>query len=159
MQRGNLHAHERCFRLIMSFSGWVLRLGDWGKANRFPVYALWLLVLLSFDSGTPSYAATRSPKQRIVPNWSRFEQVFVSTFNYTNPLQEVTLTAAFTSPQGEMRTVEGFWDGGRIWRIRFCPDAPGQWTFSTACSDPRNDGLSAQSGKFLCTAPIGDSPF
>jgi hypothetical protein len=108
---------------------------------------------------TPSPAATRSPKQRIVPNWSLFEQVFVSTFNYTNPLQEVTLTAAFTSPEGETRMVDGFWDGGRIWRVRFCPDTPGQWTFSTMCSDRKNDGLGGQSGKFLCTAPIGESPF
>ena len=159
MQLGNLHTHGRRFCFITTFSDRVWRQGDWGKARCSSVFVLWLLGLLSFHSGTYSYAATRSPKQRIVPNWSRFEQVFVSTFNYTNPLQEVTLRAVFTSPQGETRTIEGFWDGGRIWRIRFCPDTPGQWTFSTACSDPRNDGLTAQSGKFLCTAPVGESSF
>jgi len=159
MQLGNLHTHGHWFPIRMTFFPWVLHLGDWGKVRRSPVYALLMLGLLSFDSWTCLYAATRSPKQRIVPNWSRFEQVFVSTFSYTNPLQEVTLRAMFTSPQGETSTIEGFWDGGRIWRIRFCPDTPGQWTFSTACSDPRNDGLSAQSGKFLCTAPVGESSF
>jgi Protein of unknown function (DUF4038)/Domain of unknown function (DUF5060)/Putative collagen-binding domain of a collagenase len=159
MQRGNLRTHRRCFPFITTFYDCVLRFCVWANARRSPVYVLLLLGLLSLDIRTPSYAATLSPKQRIVPLWSRFEQVFVSSFNYTNPLQELTLTTVFTSPQGETSTVQGFWDGGRIWRIRFCPDTPGQWTFSTACSDARNNGLSSQTGKFLCTAPIGDSPF
>jgi hypothetical protein len=103
--------------------------------------------------------ATRSPKQRIVPHWARFEQAFLSTFAYTNPLQEASFRAVFTSPSGEIRSIDGFWDGGRTWRVRFCPDTPGQWTFTTYCSDQKNAGLDGQTGKFLCTAPVGDSVF
>jgi hypothetical protein len=114
---------------------------------------------LVFATFYTANAATRSPKQRIVPEWSRFEQVFVSAFTYTNPLQEANFTAVFTSPEGETSAIEGFWDGGRIWRVRFCPDMPGQWTFTTECSDRKNQGLDNQTGKFLCTAAIGDSAF
>ena len=118
-----------------------------------------VLALLVPSSSPPVLGATRSPKQQVVPNWARFERVLVSTFEYTNALQEATLTAVFTSPFGERRTVNGFWDGGRTWRVRFCPDVPGQWTFTTFCSDPGNAGLDGQTGKFLCTAPVGDDPF
>jgi hypothetical protein len=104
-------------------------------------------------------AATRSPKQRIVPNWARCEQVFISTFEYTNALQEANLLAVFTSPLGDRRIVSGFWDGGRVWRVRFCPDIPGQWTFTTFCSDSKNFGLDGHTDKFLCTAQVGESPF
>ena len=104
-------------------------------------------------------AATRSPKQTVVPSWARFERVLLSNFEYSNALQEASLTAVFTSPAGDRRVVNGFWDGGRVWRVRFRPDMLGQWTFTTFCSDPRNTGLDGQTGKFLCTAPVGDDDF
>ena len=116
-----------------------------------------LAVIAASSSPMGLVAATRSPKQRIVPNWARFDQVFISKFEYTNALQEANLTAVFTSPLGDRRIVSGFWDGGRIWRVRFCPDIPGQWTFTTFCSDSQNLGLDGHTGKFLCTAPVGDS--
>src|SRR5579862_377054 len=107
----------------------------------------------------PLLGATRSARQRVVPGYSRFEEAFLSTSNYTNALQEATLTAIFTSPVGETRVVEGFWDGGRTWRVRFCPDIPGQWTFTTICSDRTNSGLDGQTRKFLCTSAVGDGAF
>lgn len=111
------------------------------------------------NSPVPLLAATRSARQRVVPSYSRFEEVFVSTFSYSNALQEANLTTVFTSPVGETRVVEGFWDGGRTWRVRFCPDMPGQWTFTTICSDRNNWSLDGQTGKFLCTAPVGEVGF
>ncbi len=122
-----------------------------------PVCVVSLLVGLNVPKSL--LAATRSVKQQVVPNWALFEQVYFSTRDYTNPLQEATLTAVFTSPEGNRRMVNGFWDGGRVWRVRFCPDVPGQWTFTSFCSDPENAGLSGQTGHFLCTAPLGDSVF
>jgi len=131
-----------------------------GLSYRFSTVALfWALVLVGFSLPVCSFGATRSPKQRVAPLWSRFEQVLLSTCEYANALQEANLTAVFTSPQGERRVVNGFWDGGRVWRVRFCPDVPGQWTFTTFCSDPKNAGLDGQTGKFLCTPPVGDSVF
>lgn len=118
------------------------------------------LVLAVLVNAPPSVlSATRSPKQLVVPAWSRFERVLLSSVEYTNAPQEADLTAVFTSPTGERRIVNGFWDGGRVWRVRFSPDSPGQWTFTTVCSDSKNGGLDGQTGKFLCTAPVGESVF
>src|SRR4029077_11632084 len=71
------------------------------------------------------FGATESPKMPVVPKWQRFEQVFKSTVVYSNALQDATLTVLFASPTGEKIQVDGFWDGGRTWRVRFAPDQPG----------------------------------
>ena len=104
-------------------------------------------------------AAARSEKMPVVPKWSRFERRFLSTLPYTNALQQATLTVLFISPLGETNRVSGFWDGGWTWRVRFSPNLCGRWTYQTRCSNPANKGLHDRTGQFLCTAPIGDSPF
>src|SRR5690242_12275356 len=113
----------------------------------FPgLYSAATCVLLALLVNIPSrgISATRSAKQMVVPAWSRCERVLLSNCEYTNPLQEINLTAVFTSPNGQRRIVNGFWDGGRVWRVRFSPIVAGQWTFTTVCSDPRNTGLDGQ---------------
>jgi hypothetical protein len=65
----------------------------------------------------------------------------------------------FTSPLGETNLVYGFWDGQKTWRVRFSPSQPGRWTYRTTCSDTPNRGLHNRVGEFLCSAPIGRSPF
>ncbi|MFM1770531.1 MAG: hypothetical protein RJA22_3060 [Verrucomicrobiota bacterium] len=79
---------------------------------------------------------------------ARFEAVLESATEYEHPLQQASLTATFTSPDGEKRVVPGFWDGGRTWRVRFAPGRPGRWTYETRCSDTANRGLHNQSGSF-----------
>ena len=98
-------------------------------------------------------------KPTVVPEWSRFQQAFQSSVSYSNPVQEATLKVRFVSPQGETTEVYGFWDGGKVWRVRFAPDQPGHWSYRTSCSDPANRGLNDRSGRFLCSAPVGLSRF
>jgi hypothetical protein len=123
-------------------------------ANR-RAWSLLLLCGLVILPLSPFEAAAKAPKLPVVPKWGRFEQTFRSSFAYSNALQEATLTVWFTSPLGESNRVEGFWDGGKTWRVRFSPNQPGRWKFKTICSDAANDGLNHQSGEFLCSAPIG----
>lgn len=104
-------------------------------------------------------AATSYGRDSIIPKWGRFERSFKSTRAYTNPPREATLVVVFTSPLGDTRQVEGFWDGGKTWRVRFSPDQPGRWTYETMCTDWLNGGLNDQSGVFLCSAPIGLTRF
>lgn len=94
-----------------------------------------------------------------VPRWARFEKTLESATDYANPVQEASLTAVFTSPQGQASKVYGFWDGGRAWRLRFAPNQTGKWTWRTTCSDARNAGLHNQSGEFQCIAPAGQTRF
>src|SRR3569833_967611 len=95
----------------------------------------------------------------LVKKWGRFEQNFKSSVNYEKPNQQCTLHATIVFPSGATNVVDGFWDGGKTWRVRFSPDQLGYWTYHTSCSDQTNRGLDNQSGKFLCTSPIGQSRF
>jgi hypothetical protein len=140
-------------------SGFICNLGRGrslrSRSSHF-VLAFLAVALLATDG---VMAATRSAKIPVVPKWGRFEHSFHSTSAYTNAVQEASLTVTFTSPLGERREVPGFWDGGRTWRVRFSPDQPGTWTFTTTCSDSSNEGLRNQTGRFLCTSAIGESRF
>lgn len=95
----------------------------------------------------------------IVRKWGRFEQEFKSSAKYANPVQEARLAVVFTAPSGESTTVNGFWDGGKSWKVRFSPNEVGKWLYSTACSDPNNAGLDSQKGFFLVTASSAKTRF
>jgi hypothetical protein len=122
------------------------------------VLTRWLALGSALMAGSGVLAASSKPVT-VVPKWWRFEQEFKSSLAYTNPLQEATLTVSFTSPDGETSQVYGFWDGGKVWRVRFSPDQLGHWTFKTTCSDEANRGLHGQEGEFVCSAALGESRF
>lgn len=71
-----------------------------------------------------------------------------------NPFTEVRFSASFR--QGE-RTLapEGFYDGDGVYRVRFMPDAVGEWSYVTRSNHPSLDG---KSGTLNCTPPaVGNS--
>ena len=129
------------------------------RGPRLGRMALHVLVLGCFGSCLVLSAAVQSPKVPVVAKWGRFEQSFTSGIAYSNALQEATLKVVFTSPLGQTNQVDGFWDGGKIWRVRFSPDQPGRWTFRTTCSDGSNTGLHNKTGELVCTAATGKSRF
>lgn len=95
--------------------------------------------------------AASSLNAQSVEKWHLFEQAFESSRNYQNPLYEVnSFKVLFQSPGGREITRNGFWDGGLSWKVRFCPDEVGTWTFRSACSDTSNSGLHGFAGSFEC---------
>jgi len=94
----------------------------------------------------------RSETLPLIPKWERFEQAFVSSILYGNPLQQATLTVSFTSPLGERIVVCGFWDGGKVWRVRFTPDQPDA-VLHHRVFRPVEQGSGAPNRSILCTAP------
>jgi len=83
--------------------------------------------------------------------WMKCEIPFSSDKTYENPLYDIKyFKATFTSPTGRSKTVHGFWDGGRDWKIRFQPDEQGHWIYRTACSDTSNRGLHGLESFFDC---------
>ena len=89
--------------------------------------------------------------QSVIPQWAKLELDFGSEQPYDNPLYDVEeFYATFTSPTGRELRVNGFWDGGTDWKVRFAPDEPGEWSYTTVCSEEDNTGLHNQSGTFRC---------
>jgi hypothetical protein len=66
-----------------------------------------------------------------------------------NPFLDVSLSARFS--RGEQTAeVNGFYDGGGVYRVRFMPDRPGEWRYETRSSAP---ALNGRTGAFTCGAP------
>jgi hypothetical protein len=96
---------------------------------------------------------------RPIPKWTRFEQAFTSSQTYDNALQDAELRVTFSAPSGQQRTVDGFWDGGTTWRVRFAPDELGTWSYASECTDTGNAGLHGQQGQIIVGEPTGATPF
>jgi len=65
--------------------------------------------------------------QNRVPKWSVSEISLTSDREYSNPYTDpgASVKATFEGPEGSSRTVVGFWDGGKAFKIRFTPTAEG----------------------------------
>lgn len=103
-----------------------------------------------------SFGANLATPAEPVEQWARFQRTFHSSKDYDNPVQEVRVRVQFTGPNGQRRTMLAFWDGGRRWRVRFCPDQLGRWSYQTSCSDVEDQGLHDQRGRLECTAAQTD---
>ncbi len=66
-----------------------------------------------------------------------------------NPFLDVRLGAQFRY-RNRVVDVDGFYDGDRVYRIRFMPDELGNWTYTTSSNVPAMDG---KAGAFSVTAP------
>ena len=104
----------------------------------FAFRSLLLPGLMLFTTGFQHTDGTFEGSQP-VPVWGRFEHAFTAD---APPQTSVHVT--FTGPDGRARTVDGFWDGGDTWRVRFMPDTTGTWHYRTASSDDDLGGLEGQ---------------
>ncbi|RYG86512.1 MAG: DUF5060 domain-containing protein, partial [Alphaproteobacteria bacterium] len=87
-----------------------------------------------------------------VAKWDIFE-IELSGPSGGNPYLEVTLEATFTHGARAVR-VPGFHDGGSSYRIRFMPDAEGEWNYTTNSSAA---ALNGKAGSFTATAAAPDA--
>jgi hypothetical protein len=92
-----------------------------------------------------------------VHQWGRYEGALESAIVHEDPVHDLDVVVSFAGPSGQVKTIPAFWDGGRTWRVRFCPDEPGQWS---ACvqGDVADPALSAWKASFVCTTYQGGNP-
>ncbi|HVW22700.1 MAG TPA: DUF5060 domain-containing protein [Opitutaceae bacterium] len=84
-----------------------------------------------------------------VEQWGLYEAALSGPAD-GNPFTEVTLTADFAQAGRAPVEVSGFYDGGGVYRVRFMPEAAGEWTYRTHSNRPELDG---RTGTFTATAP------
>jgi len=97
------------------------------------------LIALIFLISLPSHSKT-------VEQFSVFELSLKGT-SQGNPFLDVQLTAEFKF-RNRTYFCEGFYDGDGIYKIRFMPDEPGEWTYTTKSNEKEMD---AKNGSFICT--------
>ena len=92
------------------------------------------------------FVQCNSSKELIkVEKWDVFELEFSGPTD-GNPFIDNQLRATFTIKDKSV-TVPGFYDGDGTYRIRFSPDAVGEWTYET---ESNIELLDNQSGEFEC---------
>jgi hypothetical protein len=83
-----------------------------------------------------------------VPKWSIYELTLTASDQAADPYRHTNLVGVFSGPNSQAVVVNGFWDGGRTFRVRFAPTVEGTWTFMTVSSDSAMDG---HMGSIQCT--------
>lgn len=63
------------------------------------------------------------------------------------PAVTVTFTGVAGAARGKTLSLQGFWDGGRVYRVRFSPPAWGEWQWLSASSEA---GLHGKTGRLVC---------
>lgn len=78
--------------------------------------------------------------------WACFEASANNARTYRDPYADVVLDVTYESPDGKKTKFQGFYDGGRTWKIRFMPDRIGTWKYDAVFSD----GSQGINGTFEC---------
>jgi hypothetical protein len=108
-------------------------------------FKLFLLVCLALNALAQKQQRNDMPVA--IEQWKRFE-LTLNGPTTGNPFVDVTLTATFEQA-GRKLTVDGFYDGNGIYRVRFMPPTPGGWTYVTQSNAP---ALNSKRGAIRCVA-------
>ena len=96
---------------------------------------------------------TLPPCSGTLQRFSVCEIVLSASTSYANGYKNASVAATFTLTGGSItKAVNGFWDGGAVFKIRFNASNAGTWTYSTTSSDP---SLSGRSGSFSVSSSGG----
>ena len=120
---------------------------------------LWTATEFEFQSEKDwSGAKPHGQKDEVMPTNKPDSKIPASnqepTLSGAQAFNDVTLDVAFTSESGTVLTVPAFWDGGKIWRVRFAPTELGVWKFQTSCKE--DAGLNGKSGSLKAVPYDGD---
>ncbi len=89
---------------------------------------------------------------RAVKQWAIHELSFTASGDYANPYleQDPPLLQVTFEQAGARLVLEGFWDGGKTWKVRFAPPRPGEWRWRSQSKDA---GLDGREGVLRAAAP------
>src|SRR5689334_449075 len=106
-----------------------------------------ILLLCLLMGATAAQARLQSGEAHV---WEAQEIVLAAARDYANPYIEVECWIDLEGP-GFKQRVYGFWDGGRIFKVRFVATQAGDWSWRVSSNHPEDAGL-AGSGKLRAVA-------
>jgi hypothetical protein len=83
--------------------------------------------------------------------WETQEITMRSARDYENPYVDVVCWIDLEAPGFEGR-VYGFWDGGRVFKVRFVATSPGEWRWRTGSNQEDDEGLTGGRGALRAVA-------
>jgi hypothetical protein len=105
--------------------------------------------MFATSASEAAMAPTAPVGRSAVPQWEVFEVTFPGP-SLGNPFTDVQLAASLSLGNRNV-SVDGFYDGNGNYKIRFMPDALGEWSYSTSSNVPE---LSGKTGRFTCVAAL-----
>jgi uncharacterized protein (TIGR03437 family) len=101
---------------------------------------------------TGTLSVTLAPGATRLGRYEVYELTLTHASNYSNPWEDVVISAAFTAPSGRTNTIGGFYYGPNTWKVRFAPAETGSYTWTLAMSSPT--GSYSASGSFESVASL-----
>jgi hypothetical protein len=114
----------------------------------FKRFRVWLLMAAPL-LGLTSLAEARLQSGEVYV-WDVQEIVLAAQQDYPNPYVDVECWVELEGPDFRQR-VHGFWDGGRVFKVRVVATRPGDWSWRVGSNQPRDAGFSG-GGKFRAVA-------
>lgn len=90
-----------------------------------------------------------------VQQWSTHEIILTAAKSYSNGYTDVEVWAEFNNDKGLRMIRPAFWDGGKIWKIRFAPPDKGSTWRWVSFSNAGDDGLDGKQGSLQSVANNG----
>ncbi|MFO7852237.1 MAG: DUF5060 domain-containing protein [Bacteroidota bacterium] len=103
------------------------------------ILAASLITTTGFAAETTKHEVANGRPKVIIRQWEVLELSLKGT-ETGNPFLDVTLEATFNL-RAKTITAQGFYDGNRIYKIRFMPDALGEWSYKTKINEKALDGV------------------
>lgn len=107
-----------------------------------------VLLVVAGLFGTHAHARLNRGEAHV---WETQEITLQAARDYANPYVDVTCWIELEGP-GFARRVYGFWDGDRIFRVRFVATAPGEWRWRSGSNQPDDAGLNDGTGALRAVA-------
>jgi len=85
-----------------------------------------------------------------------FEWTWEAPPSVADPAADIAPVSEWTAPSGRTLRIPAFWDGGRVWRVRFSPDETGRWRGRLA--DAAAGGAPLASVEVKCVPYEGSQP-
>ena len=100
--------------------------------------------------------AASTPHSHKAPIYQTSEWTFTSDNDHNDPFTQIDVDVLFQQDGKEWK-VPAFWAGEHEWRVRFSAPAPGDYRFTTICSDPTDNGLHGREGTLEASPADGDN--
>lgn len=109
-----------------------------------------LLIAIFVPEVSHALSVSVSENSRSVERYDIYELTMSHSGSYSNPWEDVVITAAFTSPSGVTYTTGGFYYDTNTWKLRFAAMEEGTWTWDLTFDVGRQ--MFADSGLFNCVS-------
>jgi hypothetical protein len=113
---------------------------------------LWLFCL-----GVLMMNCKADPMIETIGQWESYEISFEAANSYDNPYTEVEFFAEFTDDNGNTLKRPGFWDGGKVWKVRFAPPEANRTYSWVTFANVEDEGLERNEGKVFSSPYHGNN--